>query len=113
MGKAAGKVAAGKRVVYASRPYTTLIEKEDAYQPTVKPLDITLKDILKRGYGEDAYQPTVRPLDITMRDIVLSKQVDDKDAYQPTVKPLDITLKSIVKSGNVDDKDVYQPTINR
>lgn len=100
-----------KHTIYASHLYPTLIEKEDAYQPTVKPLDITLKDILKRGYGEDAYQPNIKPLDITMRNIVLSKQVDDKDAYQPTVKPLDITLKSIVKSGNVDDKDVYQPTI--
>ena len=100
-----------KHTIYASRLYPILIEKEDAYQPTVKPLDITLQDILKRGYGEDAYQPTVKPLDITMRDIVLSKQVDDKDAYQPTIKPLDITLKSIVKSGNVDDKDVYQPTV--
>ena len=100
-----------KHTLYASRPYPTLIEKEDAYQPTVTPLDITLKDILKQGYGEDAYQPTIKPLDITMRDIVLSKQVDDKDAYQPTIKPLDITLKSIVKSSNVDDKDAYQPTI--
>ena len=95
MGEAAGKVAAGKRVVYASRPYPTLIEKEDAYQPTVKPLDITLQDILKRGYGEDAYQPNIKPLDITLRDIVLRKQVDDKDAYQSTIKPLDITLKSV------------------
>ena len=69
MGEAAGKVAAGKRVVYASRPYPSLIEKEDAYQPTVKPLDITLKNILKRGYGEDAYQPTVKPLDITLKTV--------------------------------------------
>lgn len=100
-----------KHTMYASCPYPTLIEKEDAYQPSIKPLDITLKDILKQGYGADAYQPTIKPLDITMRDIVLSKQVDDKDAYQPTIKPLDITLKSIVKSGNVDDKDAYQPTV--
>ena len=100
-----------KHTIYASRLYPILIEKEDAYQPTVKPLDITLKDILKQGYGEDAYQPTIKPLDITMRDIVLSKQVDDKDAYQPTIKPLDITLKSIVSRVNVDDKDAYQPTI--
>ena len=100
-----------KHTMYASRLYPTLIEKEDAYQPTVKPLDITLQDILKRGYGEDAYQPNIKPLDITMRDIVLSKQIDDKDAYQPTVKPLDITLKSIVSRVNVDDKDAYQPTV--
>ena len=99
-----------KHTIYASRLYPTLIEKEDAYQPTVKPLDITLQDILKRGYGEDAYQPTVKPLDITLRDIVLSKQVDDKDAYQPTIKPLDITLKSIVSKANIDG-DAYQPTV--
>ena len=100
-----------KHTMYASRLYPTLIEKEDTYQPTVKPLDITLQDILKRGYGEDAYQPNIKPLDITMRDIVLSKQIDDKDAYQPTIKPLDITLKSIVSRVNVDDKDAYQPAI--
>ena len=99
-----------KHTIYASRLYPVLID-EDAYQPTVKPLDITLQDILKRGYGEDAYQPTIKPLDITMRDIVLSKQVDDKDAYQPSIKPLDITLKSIVSKANVDDKDAYQPTV--
>lgn len=75
-------------------------------------MDITLQDILKRGYGEDAYQLNIKPLDITMRDIVLSKQIDDKDAYQPTIKPLDITLKSIVSKANIiDDKDAYQPTI--
>ena len=95
MGEAAGKVAAGKRVVYASRPYPTLIEKEDAYQPTVTPLDITLKDILKQGYGEDAYQPTIKPLDITLKSIVSKANIDDKDAYQPTIKPLDITLKTV------------------
>ena len=99
-----------KHTIYASRLYPTLIEKEDAYQPTVKPLDITLKDILKQGYGADAYQPTIKPLDITMRDIILSKQVDDKDAYQPTIKPLDITLKSIVSKANIDG-DAYQPTV--
>ena len=99
-----------KHTIYASRLYPILIEKEDAYQPTVTPLDITLQDILKRGYGEDAYQPTVKPLDITMRDIVLSKQVDDKDAYQPTIKPLDITLKSIVSTVNING-DAYQPTV--
>ena len=99
-----------KHTIYASRLYPTLTDKEDVYQPTVKPLDITLQDILKRGYGEDAYQPTVKPLDITMRDIVLSKQVDDKDAYQPTIKPLDITLKSIVSTVNING-DAYQPTV--
>ena len=98
-----------KHTIYASRLYPVLID-EDAYVPSIKPLDITLQDILKRGYGEDAYQPTVKPLDITMRDIVLSKQVDDKDAYQPTIKPLDITLKSIVSKANIDG-DAYQPVI--
>ena len=70
MGEAAGKVAAGKRVVYASRPYPTLIEKEDAYQPTIKPLDITLKSIVsKANIDSDAYQPTVKPLDITLKTV--------------------------------------------
>ena len=96
MGEAAGKVAAGKRVVYASRPYPTLIEKEDAYQPTVKPLDITLKSIVKSGNvdDKDVYQPTIKPLDITLKRVVVSSNVDG-DAYQPTVKPLDITLKTV------------------
>ena len=105
-----------KHTIYASRLYPVLID-EDAYVPSIKPLDITLQDILKRGYGEDAYQPTVKPLDITLQDILKHTiyasrpypTLIDEDAYQPTVKPLDITLQDILKRGY--GEDAYQPTI--
>lgn len=108
-----------KHTIYASRLYPVLID-EDAYVPSIKPLDITLKDILKhtiyasRPYPtlvekEDAYQPTVKPLDITLQDIL--KRGYGEDAYQPTIKPLDITMRDIVLSKQVDDKDAYQPSI--
>ena len=88
---------------------------EDAYQPTIKPLDVTLKGLVKETRSKqiddkDAYQSTIKPLDITMRDILLRKSVDEKDAYQPMVKPLDITLKRVLVSSNVDG-DAYQQTV--
>ncbi|WP_289115971.1 hypothetical protein [uncultured Psychrobacter sp.] len=96
---------------WASKPYPVLVEKEDAYQPTVKPLNITLKRILKdTTIDSDAYQPSVKPLDITLRSLLMNKNIDDGDAYQPSVKPLDITLKSLLMSKNIDG-DAYKPSV--
>lgn len=70
------------------------VDDNDAYQPTVKPLDITLRRILKdTTVGGDAYQPSVKPLDITLKRVLIEHNVHDTDAYIPSVKPLDITLK--------------------
>ena len=96
---------------WASKPYPVLVEKEDAYQPTVKPLNITLKRILKdTTIDSDAYQPSVKPLDITLRSLLMRKDVDDNDTYQPTVKPLDITLRRILKDKTIDG-DAYMPSV--
>ena len=102
---------------FSSNLYPTPVDG-DGYKPNIKPLDITLKSVLKRGYvgyidakDNDVYQPNVKPLNITLRDVVLRKPVDDGDAYKPTVKPLDITLKSVLKTIRVDDGDAYKPTV--
>ncbi|BBI66813.1 hypothetical protein PKHYL_10040 [Psychrobacter sp. KH172YL61] len=51
-----------------------MVEKEDAYQPTVKPLNISIRRILKdTTIGSDAYESTVKPLDITFRALLQSK----------------------------------------
>ena len=90
MGCSSGKVT---RRLWASKPYPVLVEKEDAYQPTVKPLNITLKRILKdTTIDSDAYQPSVKPLDITLRSLLMRKDVDDNDTYMPSVKPLEMGI---------------------
>ena len=104
---------------FSSNLYPTLVDGDgDWYKPNIKPLDITLKSILKRGYvgyvdaqDNDVYQPSVKPLNITLRDIVIRKPVDDGDGYKPNIKPLDITLKSVLKTIQVDDGDAYKPTV--
>ena len=55
-----------------------------------------MRDILLRKSVDekDAYQPMVKPLDITLKRVLVSSNVDG-DAYQQTVKPLDITLKTV------------------
>ncbi|BBI68480.1 hypothetical protein PKHYL_26710 [Psychrobacter sp. KH172YL61] len=96
---------------WASKPYPALVEREDAYQPTVKPLNITLKRILKdTTIDSDAYMPSVKPLDITLRSLLMRKDIDENDAYMPSVKPLDITLKSLLMSKNIDG-DAYIPSV--
>ena len=102
---------------FSSNLYPTLVDG-DGYKPNIKPLDITLKSVLKRGYvgyvdakDNDVYQPNVKPLNITLRDVVLRKPVDDNDGYKPNIKPLDITLKSVIKTIRVDDGDAYKPTV--
>lgn len=93
---------------WASKPYPILTEKEDAYQPTVRPLNITLKQILKDATFEgDAYTPSVKPLDITLRALLKRRNMDDKDAYVPNVRPLDITLRRILKDTAING-DAYQ-----
>ena len=73
------------------------VDDKDAYQPTIKPLDITLKSTgpnVYKQYLSDSYQPSIKPLDITLKQIVVTNRVNG-DAYQPTIKPLDITLKTV------------------
>lgn len=103
-----GRVLKLEVVKYASHPYPILID-EDAYQPSVKPLDITLKQILKEGFASDAYTASVKPLDITLKSLLSSRFIDS-DAYIPSVKPLDITLKQPVVIERING-DAYQPSV--
>ncbi len=116
-------IAAGVRVelsdiyrgidtIYESNLYPMLVEKQDAYQSTVKPLDITLKRLLKDiAIDSDAYTPSVKPLDITLRNLLRRSDIDGKDAYQSTVKPLDISLYRILKETTIDDSAAYMQSV--
>lgn len=94
---------------YASHPYPILIK--DAYNVSVKPVDMTIKTILHRVSTEDSYSTSVKPLDITMRSILQNVYVNDPDAYSVNISPLDIKIKSIVLSYKERD-DTYTVNIN-
>jgi len=80
-------------VTFASHPYPALIEKEDAYIPVVKPLDITLKAVLMETFVDDeGYKLDVKPLDIVKKEVVIEQKKYDIEGYKLVVKPLDITL---------------------
>lgn len=73
---------------YASHPYPVLVD-EDAYQPTVKPLDF----ILKLGvFVDDSYLSKLKPLDFTLRDRLRLSYVDNKESFDVSVAPLDFSL---------------------
>lgn len=65
---------------------------DDAYRPTIKTLDVTLKRVLHKVDLSEALQPTLKTLDITLRSVVLGKAINDGGAWQPTLKTLDIEL---------------------
>lgn len=74
------------------------VDDNDAYIPSVKPLDMTLYRPPPKQFDTnidgDAYQLSVKPLNITLRRLLIDQYTDDHDAYKPSVKPLDITLKA-------------------
>lgn len=81
---------------WASKPYPVLVEKEDAYQPTVKPLNITLKRILKEAEPVvEGYQSLIKPLNIKMRTLLKQVNINDNDSYASNIQPLDITKVTI------------------
>lgn len=97
---------------FVSSAYPTEID-EDGYFASVKPLDITLREILKERSvdNKEGYIPSVKPLDISLINSQRNRYVDDKEAYIPSVKPLDITLKSFLKSTYFDPREGYIPSV--
>lgn len=94
---------------YASHPYPVLID-EDIYQAVVKPLDITLIQILKDTLITEAYGAAFMPLDFKLESALKRKDIDDLEAYIGIVKPLDFKLESIIKRMDIG-YDGYQPTV--
>ena len=114
-------VAAGVRInlyedkvlAFTSHPYPPLLEdKTDTYTASVKPLDITLRQILKEGFVDyEGYTPSVKPLDISLFNTLKSRYIDPEEAYTSSVTPLNITLRSILSSTNQDPKEAYSPSV--
>lgn len=94
-----------------SHLYPLLIEDNDGYTPSVIPLDITLREVLKeRFFDNEAYIPSVTPLDITIVSLKEKEQFVDNEAYIPSVTPLDITLKNLLRRKDIDG-DAYAPSV--
>ena len=114
-------VAAGVRInlyedkvlAFTSHPYPPLLEdKTDTYTASVKPLDITLRQILKEGFVDyEGYTPSVKPLDISLFNTLKSRYIDPEEAYTSSVTPLNITLRSMLSSTNQDPKEAYSPSV--
>lgn len=98
---------------YASKPYPALVEKQDGYSPEVELLDIELRTILKEYADYESFTPSVRPLDITQRELLQSKYIDGgvDDSYLPKVRFLDIKIREILKSSVFDEKESYKPSV--
>ena len=109
---------------YSSKPYPALVEKQDGYISSVKPLDITRREILKERFfgGEfnedgsyigdiEGYTPSVTPLDILLESVMKERYIDPEESYIPSVTPLDITLKSLLSSTRQDLREVYIPSV--
>lgn len=109
---------------YASHLYPVLVEKQDGYISSVKPLDITHREILKERFfgGEfnedgshngdiEGYSPSVIPLDILLESVMKERYIDPEEAYTPSVTPLDITLKNLLSSTRQDPKESYIPSV--
>ena len=98
---------------YASKPYPTLVEKEDAYQTTVRPFDFTLREVLKeRFFDGDGYNVTAVPLDFTLRDLLRKTYVDAHDTYTTSVAPLDFTLRDLLRKSYQDNKEAFTTSAN-
>lgn len=91
---------------YASHPYPFLID-EDAYSPTVKSLDFTLKAVLTQFFFDSYYHPLAKPLDFTLKPILIDVNIEG-DGYKPLVKPMDFVLKDILNIISVGGCS-YQP----
>lgn len=98
---------------YSTPQYPMLVENRDHYTPEVKPLDITLREVLKSRFFEDGYTPSVTPLDILMERVFEGEVFIDEgvETYIPTVTPLDITLKRVLSDISQDPREAYTPSV--
>lgn len=124
--------------MWSTAPYPTIIDKDDAYNTIAKPLDVTLRRLLKETSFEGAYSGTTKPLDVKMRTLLLSANpvnsaynsatkpldvtritprpkdfyitIHDRDAYKSTTRPLNVTKKALLIEHWQNDNEAYQTT---
>lgn len=94
---------------YASHPYPLLID-EDAYLPTVKPLNIALIQLLQEVSIDEAFAVGITPLNITKKEPLVQIIVDN-EGCSVSLKPLSILRKEPLVRINVMT-DAVQPFVN-
>lgn len=92
---------------FSSRPYPSLIELVDIYEPTILPLEMSKKTSLKTTSIEDTYKAGLQVGSFTMKSLVVQEDINKKDNFKVSLNVKVFEKRKILIGQNVEGEDSF------